>query len=278
MKKSLISISLAFTILGTSFLQPQMKVSASATTPLPEILETEPVRGGPGVTGFLVDVGARKGTLVFKIENGSHENKQWANHLMEEYALDFYITKGPEEPGAEKQIGSFNNFFNDDTLFSFGKAPTGKGDNYFIGGVNYLDKVYDVDGEYFFYLTNAQPGYFKLKAYFYPNVNVKDKVIKELERYFPLLDMIRWDKAELKAGQIGRLTILEKTTLWKEQDGQVVKVRNLNPKEQYRIYSYSSKHGGEYGVGAGHFITKDPKVKYESPNKYKMELLRHIYE
>lgn len=86
---------------------------------------------------------------------------------------------------------------------------------------------------------------------------------------------VMWGKTELKLGQIGKATILEDTTLVKlENDGSLSTVRAMKKGEEYRVYSFKSNHGGLYGVGAGSFVQKNTKVKYETPSKSKLALLK----
>lgn len=82
-------------------------------------------------------------------------------------------------------------------------------------------------------------------------------------------DRIMWGKTELKPGQIGKITILKPINLWTDgPDGKLDEVRVLNPGEEYRVYKYRDDHGGQYGVGAGQWITKMPDhIKYETPSK-----------
>ncbi|MFF2753486.1 hypothetical protein ACFVR1_06960 [Psychrobacillus sp. NPDC058041] len=89
------------------------------------------------------------------------------------------------------------------------------------------------------------------------------------------LTKVMWGKTELKVGQIGKVTILKSTTLWKlEKDNSLTKVRDLKKGEEYRVYSYKSNNGGLYGVGGGAFVLKNASVKYETPSKSKLNLLK----
>lgn len=87
---------------------------------------------------------------------------------------------------------------------------------------------------------------------------------------------IMWGKTELKIGQIGKVTILSNTNLVKmASNGSLSTVRTLKKGEEYRVYSYKSNHGGLYGVGGGSFVQKNAtKVKYETPSKAKLALLK----
>lgn len=85
---------------------------------------------------------------------------------------------------------------------------------------------------------------------------------------------IMWGKTELKIGQIGKVTILQDTTLVKlESNGTLSTIRTLKKGEQYRVYNYKSNFNGLYGVGAGSFVQKSAKIKYETPSKKKLDIL-----
>ena len=85
---------------------------------------------------------------------------------------------------------------------------------------------------------------------------------------------VMWGKTELKLGQIGKVTILSNTTLVKLSNGSLSTVRQLKKGEEFRVYSYKSNHGGLYGVGGGSFVQKNSKIKYETPSKSKLSLLK----
>jgi 2',3'-cyclic-nucleotide 2'-phosphodiesterase / 3'-nucleotidase len=81
-----------------------------------------------------------------------------------------------------------------------------------------------------------------------------------------------WKGKQLKKGQIGQVTVSKDLNLWKREGNKLVFVRVLKAGEEYRVYSYDSKHGGQYGVGAGHYITNvKGHVKYETPSKDKLK-------
>ncbi|KYD30046.1 hypothetical protein [Geobacillus sp. B4113_201601] len=83
---------------------------------------------------------------------------------------------------------------------------------------------------------------------------------------------VYWDGVELKPGQIGRLTVLKKTSLLKfKNDGSPVVVRTLNPGQVYRIYEFKP---GYLGLGGGYYVKRDSSVKYETPSKTKLEQVR----
>lgn len=76
-------------------------------------------------------------------------------------------------------------------------------------------------------------------------------------------------------GQIGRVTILKTTTLWKlGSNSQLTFSRTLHPGRQYRVYNFRSIQGGLYGLGGGYYVEKNPTyVKYETPSKSKLAKL-----
>lgn len=87
---------------------------------------------------------------------------------------------------------------------------------------------------------------------------------------------VMWGKTELKLGQIGKVTILEGSSLVKlDENGSLSTIRNLKKGEEYRVYSYKSAHGGLYGVGGGSYIQKNNNVLYETPSKSKLALLEN---
>jgi len=86
---------------------------------------------------------------------------------------------------------------------------------------------------------------------------------------------VYWDGLLLKKGQIGRITIEKPINLWKKDaNGKLSFVRILKPGEVYRVYGYDKEHFGQYGVGAGHYVTNmKGYVKYETPSKAKLAQL-----
>ncbi|WP_244093933.1 hypothetical protein [Jeotgalibacillus sp. R-1-5s-1] len=76
-----------------------------------------------------------------------------------------------------------------------------------------------------------------------------------------------WDGVELKGGQIGRLSILNDTPLFKLEGDKKVFSRTLKAGEGYRIYAFKP---GMLSVGGGFFVDRDKKVKYETPSKSKL--------
>lgn len=88
---------------------------------------------------------------------------------------------------------------------------------------------------------------------------------------------VMWGKTELILGQIGKVTILTPTNLVKlNPDESLTTVRTLKKGEEFRVYSYKGNQGGLYGVGEGSFIQQNSKVKYETPSKSKLALLKGV--
>ncbi|WP_409272354.1 CAP-associated domain-containing protein [Neobacillus sp. SCS-31] len=79
--------------------------------------------------------------------------------------------------------------------------------------------------------------------------------------------VVQWDGAELKLGQIGRLTILRETPLFKLNGESRQFSRMLKAGETYRIYAFKP---GMLSVGGGYFVDRDARVKYETPSKTKL--------
>ncbi len=86
---------------------------------------------------------------------------------------------------------------------------------------------------------------------------------------------VYWDGAELKKGQIGRITVQTPINLWKRNaDNSLEFSRILWPGERYRVYCYDNLYFGQYGLGGGYYITKmNGYIKYETPSKSKLDLL-----
>ena len=83
---------------------------------------------------------------------------------------------------------------------------------------------------------------------------------------------VYWDGAELKPGQIGRLTVLKDTELYQlvsETDDEVnlKQVRTLKKGSQFRIYAFNY---GMLSVGGGYYVDRDKRVSYQTPTKAKL--------
>ncbi|MBS4190364.1 hypothetical protein KHA94_09135 [Bacillus sp. FJAT-49705] len=99
---------------------------------------------------------------------------------------------------------------------------------------------------------------------------------------------VMWGKTELKPGQIGKVTILKSTTLFKVEDGTsgpvtYDPVRELKPGEEYRVYGTKTIQGYAplYDVGGGFYVVQSDgyggrnigHLKYETPSKAKLSLV-----
>jgi TldD protein len=82
---------------------------------------------------------------------------------------------------------------------------------------------------------------------------------------------VYWDGVELKPGQIGRLTVLKQTPLYKLVGNKKVFVRNLKPGQKFRVFTLKS---GMLGVGGEYYVNRDSRVKYEVPSKTKLNQVK----
>ncbi|MBN8202536.1 hypothetical protein LG291_25265 (plasmid) [Cytobacillus firmus] len=276
------------------------KVEASAlATPLPVDLPLDYVSGvdeyGLNKSQYKIDLGNRTGTLILKMYMTDKYSKSGSDTLYanveRKRASGFFLmdSNSALDPGNAKGLAAFDRYsaiYDENPEFPRPKYTSGfqdtgvnkKGERFIALGIH-LDKVVN-KGVYYLDTPNMATGYWKVKAYFYENVNVEQKVFNEVNRYFPLLDKVRWGVAELKHNQIGRLTMLKDTPLLKETDGKFNVARTLKMGEQYRIYGYKEISGkGYYAVGGGHFVEMNPKfAKYETPAKNKMRLVKILHE
>jgi hypothetical protein len=278
--------------------RPLVSEASTLATPLPKELKLEKVGGvdnyGMEREQYKINLGNRTGTLVLKLYMTDKYPKSHTDTVYNDAkvkrdgpfglvnVLSAFDTNGikglamftryakvyENEPNKEfKYINGFTN------------AGVNKQGERFIALGVYLDKVQN-NGVYCLDTPNKVKGLWEVKAYFYDNVNVEKRVFNEIVRYFPLLDKVRWDNAELKHKQIGRLTMLKDTQLLKETDGKFVTARTLIKGEQYRIYGYKEVNGiGYYAVEADHFVKKNRTyAKYETPSKEKLRLVQILYE
>ncbi len=84
--------------------------------------------------------------------------------------------------------------------------------------------------------------------------------------------MVYWDGLLMKKGQIGKVDIVKPINLWKRNGDKLEFVRVLNPGEQYRVYKYDNKFGGQYDLGDDHYVTNmEGYVNYKTPSKAKLQ-------
>ncbi|WML46658.1 hypothetical protein RCG23_13465 [Neobacillus sp. PS3-34] len=68
------------------------------------------------------------------------------------------------------------------------------------------------------------------------------------------------------------ITVNKPINLWKREGNKLVFVRVLKPGQTFRVYNSDSLHGGQFGLGAGLYITNmGGYTKYETPSKKKLE-------
>lgn len=82
---------------------------------------------------------------------------------------------------------------------------------------------------------------------------------------------ILWDGVELRVGQIGKLTILQDTQLYKLDGEKKTVSRSLKVGESYRIYAFKP---GMLSVGGGYYVDRDSKVEYKTPSKTKLNAVK----
>ena len=87
-------------------------------------------------------------------------------------------------------------------------------------------------------------------------------------------EKVYWDGMELKKGQSGRLTVTKPINLWKRTESGLEFIRILKPGERYRVYRYDHLYGGQYGLGAGLYVTNmEGHIRYETPSRDKQMLV-----
>ncbi|WP_316570723.1 CAP domain-containing protein [Neobacillus sp. YIM B06451] len=78
---------------------------------------------------------------------------------------------------------------------------------------------------------------------------------------------VYWNGSHLKPGQLGRLTVLKNTPLYKLEGTKKTFSRILKAGERYNIYTFKT---GALGLGGGYYVDRDERVKYETPSKEKL--------
>lgn len=83
---------------------------------------------------------------------------------------------------------------------------------------------------------------------------------------------VYWDGLLMKKGQIGKVEVVKPINLWKRNGDKLEFVRVLNPGEQYRVYKYDNKFGGQYDLGGNHYVTNiEGYLNYKTPSKAKLK-------
>ncbi|MEH7148730.1 DUF3298 and DUF4163 domain-containing protein [Priestia megaterium] len=74
---------------------------------------------------------------------------------------------------------------------------------------------------------------------------------------------VMWGNQELVKGQKGCVTILKNTSLYNITNNKLVAAKKVSKGQIYRVYSYSGKYGGIYGVSKDLYAQKSSSIKYE---------------
>lgn len=102
-------------------------------------------------------------------------------------------------------------------------------------------------------ITSLDSSYYK-KRY----LGAKRYVDEALAAPPPVVDQEGYFRGlKIKNGQVGVIEVKKAINLWeRDENNKITMVRILQPGEKYRVYSFDSLHGGQYGLGANQFITK----------------------
>ncbi|MCM3772354.1 MULTISPECIES: DUF3298 and DUF4163 domain-containing protein [Priestia] len=84
---------------------------------------------------------------------------------------------------------------------------------------------------------------------------------------------VMWGDQELVKGQIGRVTMLKDTSLYNIKNNKLAAAKKVSKGQIYRVYSYSGKYGGIYGVSKGLYAQKSSSIKYERAPSDKIQAL-----
>ncbi len=89
---------------------------------------------------------------------------------------------------------------------------------------------------------------------------------------------VYWDGLLMVKGQVGKVKVIKPINLWQRVGDKLVFSRILKPGEQYRVYRYDNKFGGQYGLGGGYYITNMAGfIEYKTPSKRKLAELEALY-
>ncbi|MBD7943518.1 hypothetical protein H9650_05245 [Psychrobacillus sp. Sa2BUA9] len=87
---------------------------------------------------------------------------------------------------------------------------------------------------------------------------------------------VMWGKTKLRKGQIDKVTVLCTTQLYqKDHEGILRHSHWPIGGEEFRVYSFSGHDGGYYEGGGSLYIKKSTVLKYETPSKFKIALLKN---
>ncbi|MED3554287.1 hypothetical protein [Cytobacillus praedii] len=288
--KLLVTGILSLSLIGSAVIWHEPIQVEAASKILPDNYSIEQLEVGWGKTkpqGALIHVGDKKGTLLIRVDQPKTEwNIEWVNWALSKptvvsfqmhdklsnqssiipfYFDSKYINNGGKRWGADQTL-----------RYGMMKFSDFSNPNYFAALAIYLPQKYNQKGTYWFGGPIQEEG--QIKAYFFEGVDVVEDAMKRvgISGNFPLMNKVMWGKTELLKGQLGKITVKQPTTLWKQLGtGKLEKVRELKIGEEYRVYRYLEEQGGLYGVGSGMFIQKDTsKVIYETPSKKNLRLLK----
>jgi len=283
--KFIIAGAIAFTLFSSLGFD---LAEASVLTPTEVMVNYElaysDIYGGESQQPY-VDLGNKTGTLVFKmypITGRIYDTNIWLEATRQQGSYVLFDKPSAFDTSA-KALYSFDLYSQGikrtkkyEAGFTHGgTAPNGR--NYVALGV-YINKSLN-GGRYYLDHPSMSKQTWEIKAYFYEGVDYEDVLFYQVNKLFPFVGKIMWGKTEVKPGQIGRLTIKETVTLWKDDNGTLQAVKTLNKGGQYRIYGYRTDHGGQYAMGGGTFVNLDPtKAYYETPSKVRLGLAKILYE
>lgn len=93
------------------------------------------------------------------------------------------------------------------------------------------------------------------------NSEIEELVFNNIE-----VKPVQWNGITLVKGQIGLIEVKKNINLWEKENNKLKVVKVLKPGEKYRVYSYNSEFGGQYGLGGGTFVTNIPThISYSTP-------------
>ncbi|MDE3840988.1 hypothetical protein C0966_17125 (plasmid) [Bacillus methanolicus] len=240
-------------ILNQSFFNPFSETKVEAAMIQGETLETQKVYGreeGAYIAGTVAVYGKKPGTVVFKLS--PNQNSEWS-------------------------VGEKLTLYSRMVLADTAKKPVQKSEIIDDNGQKYvLAYIYVSDPTKFvgvgLHTHSGEYGYDPIK---YEAFYIEGKDLTKEGSTSPTIPntprKVYWEGAELKPGQIGKIDVVKPINLWKRDDNKLTFVRILYPGESYRVYSYDSKFGGQYGLGGGYYITNMKGfIKYKTPSKAKL--------
>lgn len=140
-------------------------------------------------------------------------------------------------------------------------------------------KVLPAGGEYrvYTFLTDNHGGAYGVGGGLFVDMNGALKYETPSKAKLALLEdsstKVMWGKTELKAGQIGKVTLYADMGTFNADGSRAKEV--LPAGGEYRVYTFRTDiYGGEYGVGGGLFVHMHGALNYETPSRAKLALLK----